>query len=263
MREVAQKKGWRLPSFANYRQTLGFRYEGVNKVRDELNPDDTPTITRKKALKTQGEFDYEEEVDSYNISPYLTSENPHPLPDTGKQQSMMKATQSWSREGPLLPKEPMETPRELNTSVRGKNAQKKLEDYYTNKIERDSQREYDHRILRVRTGPKQYQWALFVGHQKIEKGKSGFSRTSKRVRVKGGRDLRIADIEAVENVKCPTCNKNPTEKCVNKKGQTLDYVKTHVSRIKLYIVEMKGEKWSKRSEFDSPSMGGYRGDTGI
>ena len=61
---------------------------------------------------------------------------------------MMKSTQSWSREGPLLPKEGLPSPKELRNSTRGKNAKVKLQEYFT-RFQEDDQREYVHRILPV------------------------------------------------------------------------------------------------------------------
>lgn len=250
IRDKADRKGWRLPDWMNYRMAPSFRYEGVGVAKDQLQEGD-PTIKRKKAIATEGGTDYREEVEEYKISPYLTSETPQPLPDTGKQTQMMKSTQAWSREGPLLPKEGLESPKELRNSVKGKNAKKKLEETFT-KLEDMGQREYDHRILPVRVGKKNYKWALYMGVQRGD-------RTSRRIKVSGGRDLRMADVEAVEKVKCPTCEEPAGDKCVNRKtGKTLDYSKTHVSRIKKFITENKKGKW----EYGRTGKGVYRGDTG-
>ena len=262
IRDKAKDKGWNLPSWMNYRMATGFSYEGHGVVKDQLDPDNKPTLKRKKAVSTMGGVDYREEVDEYKISPYLTSETPHPLPDTGKQKSMMKATQSWSREGPLLPKEGEETDKLLRKTVKGKNAQKKLEQLFTEIQERD-QREYDHRILPVRVGRKNYKWGLFVGTQRMKKGKSGFVRVSRRIKVKGGRDLTEFDSDAVATVDCPVCESKKGELCVRKStGQTLKLNQTHRGRLKKYIRQLPKDS-NLRKRFEKLQQRGIRGDTGI
>ena len=256
IREKSKEKGLPLPSWMDYKQAFGFTYEGHGVAKDALDPDTRPTLKRKKAIATAGGRNYMEEVKEYKISPYLTSETPHPLPDTGKQKDMMKATQAWSREGPLLPKEGLASPKELRNSTRGKNAKRKLQEYFTD-FQQYDQREYDHRILPVRVGKKNYKWALYLGVQKMDKGKSGFVRASRRVKVKGGRYLRVVDVEAVEQVTCPTCGAKPKQLCKNTKtGETLPLAKTHRSRIKKYLIEVK--KMEKK-EVDLS----YKGDTGV
>lgn len=262
IREKAEKKGWSLPSWMNYRMATIFKYEGHGVAKDAINPDDRPTLKRKKAIATSGGKDYMEEVEEYNISPYLTSETPHPLPDTGKQQQMMKSTQSWSREGPLLPKEGLPSPKELRNSTRGKNAKVKLQEYFT-RFQEDDQREYDHRILPVRIGKKNYKWGLYVGLQKMEKGKSGFVRVSRRVKVAGGRNVRVFDAEAIENVDCPVCKRKKGELCIREStGKILPLYETHRGRIKKYMQTLRKDS-KKRKEYEELKYRGYRGDTGI
>ena len=262
IRDKAADKGWSLPSWMNYRQAAGFNYEGHGVVKDQLDPDRRPTMKRKQAVATMTGKDYMEEVREYKISPYLTSETPHPLPDTGKQKSMMKATQSWSREGPLLPKEGEETDKLLRKTVKGKNAQKKLEKIFDEIQERD-QREYDHRILPVRVGKKNYKWALFVGPQKMKKGKSGFVRTSRRIKVKGGRNITEFDRDAVDKVSCPVCDSKKGELCVRKStGKILPLYETHRSRRRKYIMT-KSKDSRIRKRYEELKKKGLRGDTGI
>jgi len=262
LRDKASEKGWKLPSWMDYRQAAGFVYEGHGVVKDQLDPDTRPTLKRKKALATMGEKDYRDEVKEYKISPYLTSDTLHPLPDTGKQKDMMKATQSWSREGPLLPKEGEETDKLLRKTVKGKNARKKLEEFFS-EIQKRDQREYDHRILPVRIGKKNYKWALYVGTQKMKKGKSGFVRVSRRVKVKGGRDLTEFDRDTVDNVDCPVCDSKKGELCVRKStGQTLKLNQTHRGRLKKYIMTFRKDS-AIRKRFEKLKMKGLRGDTGI
>ena len=250
------------------------------------------------------------ESDTFGISPYLTESageitpktyrdkestrkikvegyegRTHPLPDEEKQERMHKRARKWSREGPLLPKEPLKTKSDLTQTQRGRNARKKLEQIVDwNVHDGTNDRGFPIIITGVNVGKGQkrtrgggkWVWAAYVGDVRVTEGKTFYDEKgnirgrapskvkggiSRRRRVKGGRDTTVLDYEAVEKVKCPLCKQPKGKNCVvakgENKGQKLPIAKTHGIRVRKYVKDVLKKDWAY-----GKGKGQYRGDTG-
>lgn len=251
----ARKKGLALPSWMQYKMIPSFNYRGVGIVEDEQDPDlgyddrylNKSRLNRMKDKEKAAKI--KEEVKEQDYTVYLASGVEHPLPETDAQKRMMKRGLMWSREGPLLPKNPMESPKELRNSAVGKRAKAKLQDRCAEIAGKEfgEGREYYSTVVMVRTGSKMYQWACYVGTIRTETKGTGMQQGegSRRAAPKRytRRDYTI-EKETIEKVSCPTCGMEKGQQCVNKRGEQLPLKKTHERRVTKYLVEVKGKDLS-------------------
>jgi len=252
----ARKEGFSLPSWMNYKMIPSFNYRGVGVVEDEQDPDlgyddrylNKSRLNRMKDKEKAQQI--KDEIKGQEYSVYLASGVEHPLPETDAQKRMMKRGLMWSREGPLLPKNPMETPKELRNSAVGKRARAKLQDRCAEIAGKEfgEGREYYSTVLMVNTGKKRYQWACYVGTIRTETKGTGMQQGegSRRAAPKRytRRDYTI-ERNSIEKMECPTCGMEKGQVCVNKRGEQLPLKKTHERRITKYLTEVEGKDLSK------------------
>ena len=250
LKKRARKKGLPLPAWMQYKLVPNFDYVGVGYHEDEADPDleyDDRRSNRKRVKRMKDKDrakKINKEIKEQPYGVYLASGVEHPLPETNAQKKMMERGTNWGREGPLLPKNPMETPSELRNSAVGKRARKKLEAMCAEIAGKDDAREKFSTVLMVSRPPKKYQWACYVGDVKTSTKGTGLYR-DKRAAPKSyqRRDYTI-EKTAIKMVSCPTCKQEKEEVCINKRGEKLPLKKTHERRITKYYTEIEGKDLS-------------------
>ena len=245
LKKTASKKKLSLPSWMNYKLVPSFKYIGVGYHEDEADPEidyDDRNSNRKRVSRMKNKNEAKEikkEIKEQPYGVYLASGVEHPLPETNAQKKMMERGTNWGREGPLLPINPRESPTDLRTSAVGKRARVKLEEKCAMIAGKDNERKKFSTVLMVRTGPKQYQWACYVGDIKTTtKGKGLYQDKRAAPKSYQRRDYTI-EKTAIKMVSCPTCKQEKENVCVNKRGEKLKLQNVHETRITKYYVDIE------------------------